>query len=158
MILFKLAQPEEMNNLFEVMRRETSDFLKDAFWEIGLAESALQNNFENIGQVFIIYSECEPAGFYWIEQRQEVLHLHGIVLRHYFQGLGIGRKVMTSLENRHCKNISAIELGVHHGNRKARRLYDKLGYRLVKHLNDVHFDIMRKTLTGDSYPAGDPTR
>jgi len=95
------------------------------------------------------HCDGEPAGFYWVEKRGDILHLHGIILRGEFQGHGLGREAMLQIEDEHGAGISAIELGVHRGNAAAKRLYENLGYVVVRELDDIHFDIMRKTLAHD---------
>jgi ribosomal protein S18 acetylase RimI-like enzyme len=143
------------------MRDEASEYLKDSLWLIGLTTSAFRAKFKSVGDVVEIHSDGEPAGFYWIEKRDDILHLHGIILRREFQGRGLGREAMRRIEDEHGRGISAIELGVYRDNAAARRLYESLGYIVVKRLDDVHFDIMRKTLPSDTAEPGassEPTR
>lgn len=139
----------ELDELFDLMRTEASEYLKDSLWLIGLTVSAFRAKFKSVGEVVEIQCDGEPAGFYWIEKRGDILHLHGIILRCEFQGRGLGREAMRWIESEHGRGMAAIELGVYRDNAAARRLYDSLGYVVVNQLDDIHFDIMRKTLPHD---------
>ena len=153
MLSYKPADIEELDELFELMRCETSEYLKDSLWQIGMTESAFQAKFKAVGEIYLIMVDGRQAGFYWIEKRDDILHLHGIILRCDFQGLGYGRQTMELLEYRHGDGISAIELGVYRFNHRARHLYEQMGYKTVSRLDDVQFDIMRKPLVDILHPG-----
>lgn len=84
--------------------------------------------------------------------------MHGLVVAGEFQG--IGRSVLKMLENEFKDDFEIIELGVHESNRKARDLYNKLGYAVVRNLPDLGFHIMQKRIDGskdtDCQRRGDP--
>ncbi len=140
---------DELDKLFDLMREESSEYLKDSLWLVGLTVSAFRAKFKSVGEIVEVHCDGAPAGFYWVEKRGDILHLHGIILRGEFQGRGLGREVMLRIEREHGRDIAAIELGVYRGNAAARRLYENLGYVVVNQLDDIHFDIMRKTLAHD---------
>jgi ribosomal protein S18 acetylase RimI-like enzyme len=123
------TQPDidQLDELFDLMRNEASEYLKDSLWLIGMTVSAFRAKFKSVGDVVEIHSDGEPAGFYWIEKRGDILHLHGIILRREFQGRGLGREAMRRIEREHGRGMAAIELGVYRDNAAARRLYDGLG-------------------------------
>ncbi len=150
MLTYTRPDVDELDKLFDLMRNEASEYLKDSLWLIGLTVSAFRAKFKSVGEVVEVLSDEEPAGFYWIEKRRDILHLHGIILRREFQGRGLGREAMLRIEEEHGRGMSAIELGVYRGNGAARRLYESLGYVVVRQLDDIHFDIMRKTLSHDN--------
>jgi GNAT superfamily N-acetyltransferase len=102
--------------------------------------------FRTVGQVHGIYEGGQPAGFYWIEERDPVLHLHGLILRVSFRGRGIGTKTLKMLEDRYREEMDAIELGVHQSNVRAHALYQRLGYETVKVLDELGFYVMQKRL------------
>lgn len=102
--------------------------------------------FRTVGQVYGICEDGQPAGFYWIEERDAVLHLHGLILQESFRGRGIGTKALKMLEDRYREEMDVIELGVHESNVRARALYDKLGYETVKVLDHLGFYVMQKRL------------
>ncbi len=147
MLTYTTPEIDEFDRLFDLMRAEASEYLEDSLWSIGMTVSAFRAKFKSVGEVVEVLSDGDPAGFYWVEARDNILHLHGLILKSEYQGRGLGRQIMQAIEKIHSEGISAIELGVYHGNAAARKLYDRMGYRVVKSLDDVYFDIMRKTLS-----------
>jgi GNAT superfamily N-acetyltransferase len=150
---FKPANIEELDELCVLMRQETSEYLKDSLWQIGMSEAAFRATFKAVGQFYLIVVDDQRAGFYWVEKRESILHLHGIILRREYQGRGLGHQVMKLLEYRHSEGITAIELGVSRFNHQAHHLYEHLGYQVVDHLNGLEFDIMRKPLIDPLWPG-----
>lgn len=43
--------------------------------------------------------------------------------------------------------MTAIELGVHQSNVKARQLYERVGYQVVKYLDDLGYFVLQRPLT-----------
>ncbi len=98
------------------------------------------------GEVRAIYKDADLAGFYWIEERGDTLHLHGLILKADFQGQGIGTAVLTLLTESYSGKLDKIELGVYQANSSAIRLYEKMGFQITRSLDDLHFYIMQKAL------------
>ena len=125
---------------------ETVSYLEPALKQLEMTSEQFSALFRTVGQVFSVREDSELAGFYWIEQRGDLLHLHGLILTQRFQGRGIGTHILNSLETEFGDCVDAIELGVHQSNAGAIRLYERLGFEMVKHLNQVGFCIMQKRL------------
>ena len=53
------------------------------------------------GEVLAIYQDADLAGFYWIEEREDTLHLHGLILKPENQGQGIGTEVLSMLTSQY---------------------------------------------------------
>ena len=86
------------------------------------------------------------AGFYWIEERGKTLHLHGLILKAAFQGKGIGTAVIRMLVESYQGQVKAIELGVHQSNARAKKLYERLGFEVVKYRHDLGYFIMQRPI------------
>ena len=145
MLEYELAQAEQLEAFLQLMRDQAADYLERSLELVGATPERFGQLFRTVGQVYAIYQAGREAGFYWIEQRGEVLHLHGLILEESFQGRGVGTRVLHDLETRH-DGVAAIELGVHSSNRRARKLYARLGYETVQVLGDLGFEVMRKQL------------
>jgi ribosomal protein S18 acetylase RimI-like enzyme len=50
------------------------------------------------------------------------------------------------LENQYTSKVDKIELGVYQENVGAKRLYEKMGFTIIKTLTDLPFHIMQKSL------------
>lgn len=149
-LIYKPSSGEQYDLFLNLMRSQAADYLDCTLELMGLTWQEFAHLFRTVGQVYGIYEEEHLAGFYWIEEREEILHLHGLVLEGAAQGRGIGSRVLTMLETIYRDRMEAIELGVHESNERARRLHERFGYRTVKLLDDVGFFIMQKPLSGES--------
>ena len=147
MLSYEPAKPEQYDEFLELMRDEASEYLEHTLELIQMTWQQFSQAFKTVGRVYGIYEDDQLTGFYWIEERGSVLHLHGIVLKSQFQGKGIGTHVLEMLATKYKSSMDTIELGVHESNEGAKRLYERLGYQTVKTLDDVGFYIMQKPLS-----------
>ncbi len=136
MLTYKPATCEQYDVFWQFISREATDYM-----QMTLEEA--QHLFGTVGQAYGIYQEDTLAGFYWIEERDNVLQLLGLVLASEFQGKGIGTQVLTMLATTYCGKVETIELGVHELNVRARSLYERLGYQTVRYMDDLGFYIMQ---------------
>lgn len=146
MLIYKPAASEQYDEFLQLMQNETADYLKRTMELMQMTLEQAKHLFKTVGKVYGIYQNDRLAGFYWIEERERVLHLHGLVLRGDYQGKGIGTEVLKMLETEYRSRMEAIELGVHQSNERAKRLYERLGYRTVNYLSELGFYIMQKPL------------
>ena len=143
MITYEPARKEQFEELMALMMDE-GEYLREALRLMNITESEFHNLFRTIGQVYCIYADQQLAGFYWVEEREQILHLHAIILKAQFQGQGIGTQTLNNLTKQLKHGINGIELGVHESNLRAIRVYERNGFKMVKELHDVRFLIMQK--------------
>ena len=146
MLHYKPAADDQYNVFWQLLQREAADYMVRTLELMQMSGEEFLQLFRTVGQVYGIYCGDALAGFFWIEERTPIAHLHGLILDRAFQGRGIGTQVLTMLADRYTGNMDAIELGVHASNVEARRLYAKLGYQTVKSLPDLDFHIMQLPL------------
>lgn len=146
MITYKPAQEEQYNEFLGLMRHQTDTDYEGVLEVLGMSWEEFTGRFRTLGQVYGIYEDDDLVGFYWIELRGEALHLHGLILDEGFQGRGIGTEVLRKLAAEYGDRARYIELGVDQTNTKAKALYERMGYRVVKILEDVGFYVMQKEL------------
>lgn len=146
MLTYKPITNEQYDEFMQLVLKEAADYLARTMELMQLTLEQAQQLFKATGQIYGIYQEESLAGFYWIEERGNVLHLHGLILKGEFQGKGIGTRVLSMLVDRYSDQMEVIELGVHESNAKVRGLYERLGYQIVRHLHDLGFYIMQRPL------------
>jgi ribosomal protein S18 acetylase RimI-like enzyme len=144
MLSYLPASPKQYELFFNLMVEESSDYIHTTllFMQTDLEE--FSHLFRTVGAVYGIYQDGELAGFYWVELRETILHLHGLILRPEFQGQGIGAEVLSYLEVQYREHVEAIELGVHRSNERAIALYERQGYQTTRTFEDLGFLIMQK--------------
>ena len=143
---YRAPKLDEYEWFFSMMKEKTGAYLEPTLVAMGLDWSCLHDMVGAVGEVRAIDQGGIPVGFVWIEKRGSCLHVHGLVIDPVFRGRGIGSSVLRDLEYEFSSQVDSIELGVHDSNRRARSLYEKLGYKLEETLPDAGFLIFRKTM------------
>lgn len=144
MLSYQPTRPEQFEAFFDLMVEESVEYILTTLQLMQADLAEFSRLFRTVGEVYGIYQDGELAGFYWVEVRETVLHLHGLILRPEFQGQGIGQAVLSDLETQYSEQVEAIELGVHRSNERAIALYTKQGYRIVRAFDDLGFYVMQK--------------
>jgi ribosomal protein S18 acetylase RimI-like enzyme len=144
---YEPVKVEQYDEFLQLGRDQAANYFERTMELMQMTWQQCDHMFRTVGQVYGICENDQVAGFYWIEERGKVLHLHGLVLKEQFQGKGIGTQVLKMLETKYRGSMDAIELGVHKSNEKASALYERLGYETVKRLEDFGFYIMQKRLS-----------
>jgi ribosomal protein S18 acetylase RimI-like enzyme len=147
MVTWETARPDQYGEFMRLMHDEAAGYLRGAMELMHITQEEFDLIFRTLGQVYAIYEDEQLAGFYWIEERERVLHLHALILKSQFQGRGIGTQTLSTLASGYKETMNCIELGVHESNERAIRMYERQGFKTVKQLDDVKFRIMQKQLS-----------
>jgi ribosomal protein S18 acetylase RimI-like enzyme len=147
---FVTATPEQYDQFLQMMWEDSQEYLPNAMRVMQMTWDEYAQIFRTRGEVRAIYQDADLAGFYWVEERGDTLHLHGLILKAKFQGQGIGTSVLTMLAESYASKMNIIELGVYQANSGAIKLYEKMGYKITRSLDNLHFYIMQKSLTSQS--------
>lgn len=150
MLKFVPATPEQYDQFLQMMWEDGQEYLRNAMRVMQMTWDEYAQIFRTRGEVRAIDQDADLAGFYWVEERGDTLHLHGLILKAKFQGQGIGTSVLTMLAESYASKMNIIELGVYQANTGAIKLYEKMGYKIIRSLDDLHFYIMQKSLTSQS--------
>jgi ribosomal protein S18 acetylase RimI-like enzyme len=143
MIACQPAHREQYEQFMDLMMQEGDD-LREALRLMEITESEFDPLFRTVGRVYCVYADSQLAGFYWVEERGKILHLHGLILKTQFQGRGVGSQILDKLTAVHKDSVNAIELGVHESNMRAIKVYERNGFETVKKLDELQFRIMQK--------------
>ncbi len=146
MLISQPATSDQIEAFIHLLQSDAADYLERAMELRHMTWPQFTQIARTVGQVFSVYRHDERVGFYWIEERESILHLHGIVVERAYRQQGIGTEILRMLEQKYAGVMEAIELGVHKSNTRARALYARLGYGEVKYLPDVGFYILRRPL------------
>ncbi|HTX79834.1 MAG TPA: GNAT family N-acetyltransferase [Longilinea sp.] len=146
MITYQPVANKQYDELLQLMREDAADYLQQSLDLMRITREEFGQLFRTIGQVDGIYQDEQLAGFYWIEERPPVLHLHALILKPTFQGKGIGTIVLQMLIATYGGRMQAIELGVHQSNPRAKKLYGRLGFVVIDFKEDLGYFIMQRPL------------
>jgi ribosomal protein S18 acetylase RimI-like enzyme len=146
MLTYVSAKAEQLKDCLRLMFSETAEYLEKTLELMQLTRPQFAQLFQSVGEVRIIEYNDIPVGFFWIEIRDEILHIHELILRKEYQRKGIGRETMQYIEENCCRKAKTIEFGVHRSNRHAIDLYQKCGYEITRTLRHLDFQIMQKKI------------
>jgi ribosomal protein S18 acetylase RimI-like enzyme len=147
MLTFEAASAEHYGECMQLMLDEAGGYLQGTLKLMQISMDEFNHLLRTVGTLHAIFDDKQLAGFYWIEEREKVLHLHALLLKQQFQGKGIGTQTLNMLASKYEGTMTTIELGVHDSNEAAIRLYERKGFNTVKRLNDLKFRIMQKDLS-----------
>ena len=127
MLTYEPARMEQYEEFLQLLRSEVKGYLERTIELMQMTWEEFARLFKTQGQVEGIYQDGQLAGFYWFEERGQILHLHGLIAKEQFRGQGIGTQTLEMLAIRYKTGMTTIELGVQRSNEHARRLYERLG-------------------------------
>jgi ribosomal protein S18 acetylase RimI-like enzyme len=147
MFTFRLAKETQIETLLWITYNQTTAYLQSTLDLIQITWEQFGHYFRSVGQVYAICENGDLVGYYWIEERGKILHLLGLILREGTRGKGIGTRVLEMLETTYRHRLQAIELVVHRSNHRAKALYERCGYQVVRESDESGFYIMQKPLS-----------
>ena len=145
-VTYRPAEEIEFPTFLRMIYEHAVDFLEPSLALLGMDQAEFEYLFRTRGRVEAIILHGIEVGFYWIEERGNALHLHGLFVRPEFQKRGIARKVLADLERQVSPAVTCLELGVHRGNTRAKGIYEAAGFAVIRELDDFDSYIMRKPL------------
>ena len=146
MIKIQTATADQCDEFLQLMWEHMADYLEGLMAQMQMSWEEFVEIYRSLGEVNCIYWRDQAAGYYWIELRDRELHLHGIILKEDFRGRGIGTTMLGSLVEDYRDRADLIELGVHQSNERAIALYRRLGFVIIRIMDDLGFLIMQKPL------------
>jgi ribosomal protein S18 acetylase RimI-like enzyme len=149
MLSYRLASTPDYDEFLALTQEQAAGYLQGTLRLMEMTWDEYARLFRTVGHVYGIYQDGQMAGFDWIEERHDILHLHGLILKSEYQGQGIGSQVLSMLVAEYHDSAAVIELGVHRSNRRAIALYEHTGFVVTKSLGDLGFLIMQKRLHHD---------
>ncbi|SYZ72978.1 hypothetical protein TRIP_C21093 [Candidatus Zixiibacteriota bacterium] len=135
---------EQYEECMRLMLSQAGTYLERTMELMQMDRRQFGELFRTVGQVFTIRHKSINAGFYWIEAREKILHVHALIIKDEFQGQGLGSAILRRLEKEYRGRMNRIEMGVHTSNERAIALYRRLGYEVHKSLDYLGFLIMQK--------------
>jgi ribosomal protein S18 acetylase RimI-like enzyme len=148
---YKKATPTQYEEFLNLMLEHMADYVETLMEQMDMSIEEFRHLLTTVGQVYRINSGQEVAGFYWVEERGEEIHLHGIVLKENHQGRRIGTRVLNEITKKYQGKKAFIELGVHQDNKRAIKYYEESGYQIAEVKEALGFYIMRKNLSDHAY-------
>jgi ribosomal protein S18 acetylase RimI-like enzyme len=143
---YRSLTTEEQDEFLSLLREHMSSYVERTMELMQMTWPEFEGLVRRVGQLLAVCWAAQTAGYVWIEQRDRTLHVHGILLKPPFRSRGLGTRVFRDLATTYAGPVDVMELGVQYDNVRARALYERLGFRVVKDLVDLGFYVMQKPL------------
>lgn len=148
----RVAGPDDIELLFEINCAALRDHVRANFgtWDDDAQRRMFwQSTDPSTHQLF--YYGLEPIGFWWVTRDDKQICLERLALFPPFQNRGIGSSLIRELIAESSASSRPLRLQVFLANR-ARQLYERLGFRIVR-ATDTHYH-MEFTKTAPSRSCG----
>jgi ribosomal protein S18 acetylase RimI-like enzyme len=146
MLTYPTAGGEQVVKFLALLREDAREYLDQTLALMGETWEHFVQIAQQVGQVYGVYRDGQLAGYYWIEEREKALHLHGILVKAEFRGQGIGTAILEKLQEEYAGRMELIELGVHDSNGRAKALYERMGFVTVRRVEELGFSVMQVTI------------
>jgi GrpB-like predicted nucleotidyltransferase (UPF0157 family)/GNAT superfamily N-acetyltransferase len=137
---------------FRVTEEAMRTYVEEAFgaWDAVGQRQRLNDSF-NPSSWNVVLVDGEPGGILVVEDRSEELFLSRIFLLPTFQGRGVGTVLMQRVITRANLERKPLRLRVLRVNTSARRLYERLGFVLIR--STTEHDYLEMLPRGDRRPS-----
>jgi ribosomal protein S18 acetylase RimI-like enzyme len=117
--------------LYSLYRQTMHEVIEKTWgWDEAWQRSDFETRFGKQA-VSIIEVGARSVGSLWLERRPGVLYVSLVNVAPQFQGRGIGTAVMQDVIAQAAAHGNTVELSVLEANRRARPLYERLGFRVT---------------------------
>jgi ribosomal protein S18 acetylase RimI-like enzyme len=147
-VTYREAEPMEYPQLFNLLIAEAAEFVETAIRVLDSDQDRFYNMFTNNGKVMAIEYQRKLAGYYWIDEADDIFHLHALVLKPEFQNKGIGAHVLRVVEDGIGRHIKRIDVGFNASNNRARAFLERHGYETMQEIPETNYIFMQKSLDG----------
>src|SRR5512143_3221770 len=107
-LTFETATPGEHDEFLCLLREEAAEYLDRTMGLMGMSWEEFERIARTVGRILAIRRDGAAVGFYWIEERGRVMHLHGLAVKREFQGQGIGTETLRALITEHRGAVDTI--------------------------------------------------
>ena len=122
----------DSNFVYEVNRDAMREYVEAVWgWHEDEQRRAHDRDF-CIDGLWVIQADRQPVGFVQYEQRDDAVWLARIAIRPDVQGRGIGSQIVAQVQELAASQGLPVRLRVLEVNRRARALYERLGFKRGK--------------------------
>ncbi len=117
-----------------------------AFAYLGITAQQSERALASVGEARVLQYAGVNAGYVWIEKQEDILHIHGVIVRPEHRNRGMGATLFAQLSDEFRNGISSMKLGVQSSNDAAQRFYRRQGFICEADLPEAGVVVMRKRM------------
>lgn len=127
------AKESDFSEIYHIKKASVKRYVEEIWgWDEQYQLNEFKNDFKNRDDFSLIMIGSELAGFLQLASRENTIYIVEIHLMESFRGKGIGTSIIRELIKKARKNNQRVMVGCFKQNIKAKKLYLKLGFDLVR--------------------------
>ncbi len=135
----KKAVQNDYNFIYDLKKSSVYNYVNDIWgWDEIIQKDFFDKDFMNIQEFKVITYDNSDIGFTQIFENDNLINITEIHLLPQYQGNGIGTDIIKNIIHSGIQKNKLITLGCFKNNIKAKNLYIKLGFDLIKE-TPTHF-------------------
>ena len=146
MVTYRCPTQAERAEFLVMILAQLGEDSSSAFAYLGITAQQFEHAYASVGEVRVIDRDGVTVGYVWIENRDDILHIHGVIIRPEHRNQGIGARLFKQLSAEFSAQVASIELGVQHSNVAAQRFYLRHGFVCEADLPEAGVQVMRKRI------------
>jgi len=142
---FRDALSKDSDFIFEVKKEALGPYIEETWgWDEDFQREFHLQSYEPSKVNILCISGTEDIGYVEIRAKENHIAITGIYILREFQNIGIGTAVIKKTIKSAMEKGLSVKLGVLKANKKALRLYERLGFEIERE-TETHFKMKKSS-------------
>lgn len=134
------VEEDDFNGIYNIKKTSVQMYVEKIWgWDEQYQLNDFKNDFKNIGDFRLIVVGNEKVGFLQVASTENSIYIVEIHLVESFRGKGIGTSIIRKIIEQARKNNQSILTGCFRDNTRAKELYLKIGFTIVRE-TEFHYE------------------
>lgn len=141
MIQYRKATDKDFELALQIKSRSIKIYIDKIWgWDDIVQLEYHRNDFNPATLQIILDNHGHEIGLLDIREDDGLIYIKSILIDHSAQGKGIGTQILTKIIQQSAQSNKKIELQVYKINEKARKLYERLGFKIIGQ-TELHYQM-----------------
>lgn len=141
MIQYRKATDKDFELALQIKSRSIKIYIDKIWgWDDTVQLEYHRNDFNPATLQIILDNEGHEIGLLDVREDDDLIYIKSILIDHSAQGKGIGTQILTKIIQQSAESNKKIELQVYKINEKARKLYERLGFKIIGQ-TELHYQM-----------------
>lgn len=141
MIQYRKATDKDFELALQIKSRSIKIYIDKIWgWDDTVQLEYHRNDFNPATLQIILDNHGHEIGLLDVREDDGLIYIKSILIDHSAQGKGIGTQILTKIIQQSAQSNKKIELQVYKINEKARKLYERLGFKIIGQ-TELHYQM-----------------
>lgn len=141
MIQYRKATDKDFELALQIKSRSIKIYIDKIWgWDDTVQLEYHRNDFNPATLQIILDNHGYEIGLLDVREDDGLIYIKSILIDHSAQGKGIGTHILTKIIQQSAQSNKKIELQVYKINEKARKLYERLGFKIIGQ-TELHYQM-----------------